>query len=381
MATFKQYSTKDGTKLWEFRVYAGRNPMTGKKQTVHRRGYDTKKAATLAASRITLETSESSRKVAPANLTYRDVFDEWDAGYKNTVRESTYKKNCLFARSSLAAIGDERISRVTTGRIQTLVNLWAQQTDYSYKGRFNVIQRVMRYALRIGYIYNDPTALVVMPRKQDIPDKTPNFWDKTELMQFFAAIDGSRYPQQLAYFRLLAFTGMRRGEAEALTWGDIDEVNSMISITKTKAVATHGQVINPTKTKAGTRAISIDPETLAILRYWKAMQAAVFLSKGIRLNGTEQLLFTNQTNQLLVHGVPDTWLRRFTKLAGMDHSITLHGFRHSHASALFAAGVSLKQVQTRLGHQDAQTTLNVYAHVTKDQGEQATEKLAEYLAF
>lgn len=61
--------------------------------------------------------------------------------------------------------------------------------------------------------------------------------------------------------------------------------------------------------------------------------------------------------------------------------VTVHGFRHSHASALFSAGASIKEVQERLGHEDAQTTLNIYTHVTEKQGKEAVQKLVNFLDF
>ena len=51
--------------------------------------------------------------------------------------------------------------------------------------------------------------------------------------------------------------------------------------------------------------------------------------------------------------------------------MTVHGFRHTHCSLLFEAGVSIKDVQERMGHTDIKTTMNIYAHVT----EQRKEKL------
>ncbi|CAI2680574.1 Tyrosine recombinase XerC [Apilactobacillus kunkeei] len=61
--------------------------------------------------------------------------------------------------------------------------------------------------------------------------------------------------------------------------------------------------------------------------------------------------------------------------------ITVHGFRHSHSSALFAAGATIKEVQERLGHEDAQTTMNIYTHVTSKQNKNAVKKLSSYLNF
>ncbi|RNM43559.1 site-specific integrase, partial [Staphylococcus aureus] len=61
--------------------------------------------------------------------------------------------------------------------------------------------------------------------------------------------------------------------------------------------------------------------------------------------------------------------------------ITVHGFRHTHCSLLFEAGLSVQEVQDRLGHGDIQTTMGIYAHVTEKQREKVAEKFANYVSF
>ncbi|MBO1515324.1 tyrosine-type recombinase/integrase [Metabacillus sp. BG109] len=59
--------------------------------------------------------------------------------------------------------------------------------------------------------------------------------------------------------------------------------------------------------------------------------------------------------------------------------ITIHGFRHTHASILFEAGASIKDVQVRLGHTDIQTTMNIYTHVTNTAKEKVTNLFKSYM--
>lgn len=61
--------------------------------------------------------------------------------------------------------------------------------------------------------------------------------------------------------------------------------------------------------------------------------------------------------------------------------MTIHGFRHTHCSLLFEAGVQLKEVQERLGHANIQTTLDIYTHVTARQKEKTAHKFAEFMAI
>lgn len=61
--------------------------------------------------------------------------------------------------------------------------------------------------------------------------------------------------------------------------------------------------------------------------------------------------------------------------------ITVHGFRHTHASLLFEAGASIKDVQARLGHKDIQTTMNIYTHVTNSAKEKTADMFQKYMSF
>jgi integrase len=61
--------------------------------------------------------------------------------------------------------------------------------------------------------------------------------------------------------------------------------------------------------------------------------------------------------------------------------INVHAFRHTHASLLFAAGASIKDVQARLGHADIQTTMDIYTHVTDEAKEKTAEMFQKYMKF
>ena len=92
------------------------------------------------------------------------------------------------------------------------------------------------------------------------------------------------------------------------------------------------------------------------------------------------MIFASSKNSYKSLDQPWKWLSKIIR-ANKLKKITVHGFRHSHASALFSAGASIKEVQERLGHEDVQTTMNVYTHVTAKQNKNAVDKLSSYLNF
>ena len=106
---------------------------------------------------------------------------------------------------------------------------------------------------------------------------------------------------------------------------------------------------------------------MSILKKWKAEQ-----SKLIGTQQNHQLVFSNRKNKTIADSVVRKWCIAICKASGLK-PIKLHGFRHTHASLLLESGMPIKEVQARLGHSNVDTTLNIYAHVTRkdiDTGEQ-----------
>ena len=383
MASISEYKNRTGERLYEIYVYVGVDAMTGKKRYAHKRRYRSKKEATLAASRLALD-ADKGDLISSSNMTLRALYDEWDASYKNTVRESTYERTYTQIRNHvLPVFGRMKINEITTAQMQRAVNKWAKQARRNYKRWFNILNRLMVYAVKHGYISKNPGDLVTMPKVQDAAGEKPvNFWDREELETFFSYIDPEKEPQKFALFRVLAFGGLRRGECLGLTWADINFSDSTISINKTLSQGMKGRtIVQPPKTRKSRRTLTMDVKTMAALRRWRVKQMQVFMSLGINTNKPSQWVFASRRNTPLRLALPETWLMRIEDAHKIEHRITIHGFRHSHASALLAAGATIKEVQERLGHEDVQTTLNIYAHVTQSQNDEAAKKVANYLNF
>ncbi|WP_040285759.1 tyrosine-type recombinase/integrase [Sporosarcina koreensis] len=92
-----------------------------------------------------------------------------------------------------------------------------------------------------------------------------------------------------------------------------------------------------------------------------------------------QLVFPNIENYLHEPNKTYQWLKRVLDKYLLE-PITTHGLRHTHCSLLFEAGATIKEVQVRLGHKDVKTTLDVYAHVTKQAKASTIEKFNNYLS-
>ncbi|KRN34415.1 hypothetical protein IV36_GL000218 [Liquorilactobacillus mali] len=180
---------------------------------------------------------------------------------------------------------------------------------------------------------------------------------------------------------MLAFTGLRKSEALSLQWKDIDYVNKSVKIYRTLFfdARKHKVIVQTPKTASSEREIELDAKTISLLKSWRIDQRERLLTNGINSMTNEQFLFTQmKSNQLLITNRANDWLKWVYKKYPQK-KITVHGFRHTHASLLFEAGASIKEVQNRLGHSNSKTTLDIYTHVTKKVKRDTAEKFAKFM--
>lgn len=386
MAEIKKYTKKDGSTAYMFQVYLGTDEATGKRIRTTRRGFATRKEASLALSRLRVEAQQGTFRKAQFE-TYADAYELWKEQYRNTVKESTYHKTIrIFENHILPAFGSLRMERITTAHCQKVLNGWFKRFVH-FKVMKNYASLVFQFAVRMQMLPSNPMDNVTMPVKRAAVGerKELNFYSKEELQAFFAACKEDAQEKEnllwYALFRLLAFSGMRKGELLALTWQDIDFTGQTVSINKTLTRGIGNRLIIQTpKTASSERILSLDEETLHILSQWRKQQATDYLKLGFNTLNKRQLVFPNTKNEHMSPTKVGQNLTRILKGYGLK-KLTVHGFRHTHCSLLFEAGASLKEVQDRLGHSDVQTTMNIYAHVTERAKERTAQRFAEYLNF
>ncbi|WP_308858904.1 tyrosine-type recombinase/integrase [Brochothrix thermosphacta] len=139
-------------------------------------------------------------------------------------------------------------------------------------------------------------------------------------------------------------------------------------------------IIQEPKTKSSQRVNMLDRNTILILQQWRLNQKEWYLKAGYNTSKEDQFLFTNKFNELYYPQAPNDWLYNILEKYDLP-KITLHGFRHTHASLLFESGASIKEVQERLGHKDVKTTMNIYAHVSPEKVKETGERFASYVNF
>lgn len=204
-----------------------------------------------------------------------------------------------------------------------------------------------------------------------------NYWTKEEVKKFLSITKKNISLRDHVLFHLLIYTGARKGELLALTWHDIDFEAGSIRLWKTLFQIDGKHLFQTPKTKDSKRLISLDNKTIALLKKWRISQMEDGFANG-KINGSNNLVFTREDGTPLRLAYLNEKLNILIKKHNL-HTITIHGFRHTHASLLFEAGASIKEVQVRLGHTYIQMTMNIYTHVTNTLKEQTASKFQKYI--
>lgn len=367
----KEYVKKNGEKAYMFKLYLGIDQDTKKPIRTTRRGFRTQREARLAIADLELNGLSKPESEPQMIHTYEQIYNRWYEEYKTTVKASTLlKTERVFKNHILPAFGNKPIQDIKPMDAQNQMNIWHKKLVRASMV-MNYAGLVFDYAIRMQLINMNPTKVIKKPvRKESVrEDKDMNFYDKDELKKFMAALENNNNFRAFVYFRLLAFTGMRKGESLALKWSDIDLEKQTLYINKAVSRSATGLYIQTPKTPSSIRRISIDDKTVSILQEYKK-------------ESPDGLVFQSEDGGILSPAKPRKWyLTAMKNLPDDFKQISIHGFRHTHASLLFEAGASIKDVQSRLGHSDIQTTMDVYTHVSKTAKEQLANRFNNYVDF
>ena len=162
-------------------------------------------------------------------------------------------------------------------------------------------------------------------------------------------------------------------------WSDVDFENKRLSISRTAVVVGKKQTVQDPKTKRSKRVITSDDETLNVLKIWKRHQIKEYFRASVPYKHDSNYIFTNSFGGWISPSAMKERLRRFFCEHNDIKKITPHGFRHTPASLLFEAGVTAKIISDRLGHNNVQTTLDMYTHINDNQRVEIVDQLMTFI--
>ncbi len=371
MATFKKYKKKNGDERWLVKAYLWIDDVTGSEVHVTKRGFTSKQEAKKYLSKAQYSFDRGVLETS-GNITFGAVYDRWLPLYKETVKESSLQATVTdFNLHILPVFSQIPLSKITPLKCQDFAS--DLQKDFvRYKEIYNRAKRIYSYALKIGLVRGDnPFSRVILPKAKPSTHKA-TWLSVDELGDLLKAFEEVGDKKWYIFFRLIAYTGMRRVEALALRWKDLDLIMGTVTIKSTITTGLNNKeyLSDTPKSKAGIRTLDLDPDTLDILRDWK--------NTSHKIVGIKGFVFPDQKGGWTHLSKPNSVLKRVIKKYHLK-DISIHSLRHTHCSMLFESGWTLKEVQERIGHDDASTTLNIYNHVTKNQKQKSLKKFIEYV--
>jgi len=351
------------------------DPDTGKTKPRWVSGFGTEKQAKLERDKARIALATNSY-VTASNITVGQFLDNWIELHAHQLKPTTLHKYRAYIRMYLKpGIGKIKLQELKPSHVQALYGKLLEQplapSTVHYAG--SILKLALKYATDVeGLIVSNPVSKVQTPKGAST---TPDLWTLEELKLFLKVASEHRLG---FFFHLSAYTGARRGELCALRWSDFE--GSLLTISKSRVKA-GSAVLELNSTKGGTngrRTIKVDTDTMEFLKVHRKRQIQERLALGECWTDTGYV-FVREDGLPIDVSTPTHLIRKLTKELGLRF-IRLHDLRHIHATELLRLGEPLHVVAHRLGHRDAMVTATVYAHVSDQQIETASDTFARAMS-
>lgn len=327
-----------------------------------KRGFETKHEAQIFESKIRIQDKEHQ-----CNLAFEDVAIDYLQSLESSVTYSTYIKcKIAFEKVIIPNVSKKKLKDYTELDCKKFVDAIGSMNNYCSKSKnyfLNKYKAVFKYAVKWYKLQNNPSLLIdnfkeSFDEKLKEREKEYKIWNDDEFEKFIACVNNEKYH---LFFAVLYYTGMRLGEALALNWNDYHD--NCLSISKSVAKERiNGKVfIKGTKNISSIRNVSLPSSLCRLLDdYKKKEQSIPGFNEEWLIFGRIKPLPRNNITRAKDAAIKESGVKR----------ITIHQFRHSHASNLINSGMPVIAVSRRLGHSDVNMTLKVYAHLFKESDDQ-----------
>lgn len=304
-----------------------------------------------------------------ATALFVDYYAQWVQVYKEgAIREVTLTKYKMTQAWLKKLVPELQLCNMTRITYQQLINNYAQHHERQTTMDFHhQLKGAILDAVDEGLIDRDPTRKVIIKGKTPA-EKKIKYLNQFELHTLLKSLDLGKEVNWDWFILLVAKTGMRFSEALALTPKDFDFAHQTLSISKTWNYKGNGGFL-PTKNKSSIRKIQID---------WQTVMQFAELTKNLP---PEEPIFVKKQDEYepIYNSTVNGILERYCKKLQIS-TISIHGLRHTHASILLFAGVSIGSVARRLGHASMTTTQKTYLHIIQELENQDIDLVMRSLA-
>jgi len=304
------------------------------------------------------------RKKKSAQLLH-EYFGEWIELYKvGAIREVTLQKYYMTQQHIVELAPNLKVSEMTRKEYQKLLNDYAltheKQTTIDFHHQ---LKGAILDAVDEGLLEQNPTRKVIVKGKAP-REKKMKFLNQFELQALLKNLNLQNNINWDWFILLIAKTGLRFSEALALTPNDFDFSQQKLSVEKTWYYKGSKGKFQPTKNESSIRKVQLD---------W---QTAMQFSQLIKDLDNDSPIFIKGR---VFNSTVNNRIKALCAKANIP-VITVHSLRHTHASLLLFAGVSIATVAKRLGHSSMTTTQETYLHIIKELENQDSDKIMRHLS-
>lgn len=373
--------------LWVGRLPMGYNPdgsvkyrqFTGKKQGDVREKMDKVKTEV-----------RTNTYVEPNKITVGEWLDTWlTVTMKTAIKETTYLSYEVMIRKHIKPVlGGYKLSQLQTSDIQKLYNekMEGGRADKKKGGlsprtvRYihQVIHGALKQAVNEKIIQVNVADHVKLPKN---PKKEMKYLDIAAVEKFLnVAKNNGHYSHYYAAYFLELYSGLRRGELLGIRWKDIDLKEGVITVSQQLVKVGNKHIIRELKTESSqNRTISIPDEVINVIKEHKKKQEQHLKDLGfndlkIAEHFKNGLTFVNEIGTGFIQ--PRNFTRSFKgvlKTAKLE-TVRFHDMRHTFALISLQAGTDIKTLQSDLGHESIETTLDKYGHVNPEMKRDAANR-------
>jgi integrase len=343
--------------------------LTGKQKkvsvTIEKNTAQSRKLAQAALNEKIKERQLITVPVQKQELTLKELIKEYRKDQEDSVRKSTYKRNYHSCNTFMKMFGEDTlVNRMTAKFVRDSLKATGKSP-----GTMNEHITRFKALIRWGYkndLVSDISFLDKIESFKDKPHKEKIEDKYLEVSEIKIVLKNMHIKKWRDFTEFMILSGLRPGEAFALTPNDIDLKNRIISVNKTYDA--NNKIITPPKNSSSIREVYIQDELIGLCRELKKNALIYRLANGC------DALFQDDYGRLEYYAFKK-YLKKIT-LESIDHEITPHALRHTHASLLLEQGVSIDVISRRLGHENSKITREIYLHVTEKLKEKDNQTVA-----
>ena len=304
---------------------------------------------------------DHGRNPVPADISLHDWLERWmsEEIAPPKRRQRTYETyRNVIDRHIVPYLGRMKLAKVGPTHVQDLENRLSQHLSPKMVNQVHIVlSGAFKYALRMELVHRNPVALVSAPPVKHSEVKPP------EVSSVRRVLDQARLDGHILYpaMHLIAYTGIRRGEAIGLLWEHVDLEEGTVRVESSRVQTRTGVIQEAPKTDSGRRTINLDHGTVEVLKEHRKRQSKMRQEMGDLFQDGGWVFADELGNPISPKRLYDT-VKHYGRKFG-DPRMTVKNLRHFHATLMLENGENPVIVSKRLGHSKVSITLDIYAHV------------------